>query len=429
MGAYSLRRIFILVPAWAAFLFIFIFFIQGHLIAQEIRSPAGGALPEYARKIHIQRKGPSITWILESTRNQLPNIMLTGYWPPTNEMIRRFSPDPIQNPLGWIGNDWENRGYNVYAFFPEFPNGLGKGEGDLEVDYQDTSADFWLIAGQVNPVAVITFGRGYPGKSWELEWRHRNLIEPKWYPDYLTPTRPTPAPPDANAPAGYIRYSTLPVEEIADAVNDAQIDIDAYVDFKTDSGAFLCEYVGYHASWYHDLHVDPSDPARNISSGHIHVGEHAALPDAIDATKITLRKLIEYLDQPLVPNTRILHERAGGAVAFDLNGGTANANRNYLLLGSLKGTSPGILLPGGTATLPLNWDLFTGLTINLLNTPFFSNFMGTLDPEGHGSATFNTLTPLPGGLAGETLHFAYALSPRLPDGWFASNPAGIWIVP
>jgi hypothetical protein len=171
------------------------------------------------------------------------------------------------------------------------------------------------------------------------------------------------------------------------------------------------------------------DPARNISSGHIHVGEHSALPDAIDATKITLRKLIEYLDQPLVPNTRILYESASGTVAFDLNGGTANANRNYLLLGSMRGTSPGILLPGGTATLPLNWDLFTDLAINLLNTPYFSNFMGTLDSEGHGSATFNTLAPLPRGLAGETLHFAYALPPRLPDGWFASNPAGIWIVP
>ena len=32
-----------------------------------------------------------------------PTIVITGYWPPTNEMIRPFSTDPDQNPDGWIG--------------------------------------------------------------------------------------------------------------------------------------------------------------------------------------------------------------------------------------------------------------------------------------------------------------------------------------
>ena len=65
------------------------------------------------------------------------NIMLTGYWPPSNEMLRKFSTDPNQNPGGWQGENWEGRGYNIYAYFPEFPGGTGsnpKGEGDLEVD-------------------------------------------------------------------------------------------------------------------------------------------------------------------------------------------------------------------------------------------------------------------------------------------------------
>ena len=49
------------------------------------------------------------------------NVVLMGYWPPTNEMLRPWSTDPAQNPGGWIGEDWEGYGYDVYSFFPEFP--------------------------------------------------------------------------------------------------------------------------------------------------------------------------------------------------------------------------------------------------------------------------------------------------------------------
>ena len=188
--------------------------------AQKFREPEGGTLPDYAKKIHLLRSGPDLAGIRRAMDNELPNIMLTGYWPPTNEMLRRFSPDPVQNPLGWIGEDWEGRGYNVYAFFPEFPGGLGKGEGDFEVDYQDTSQDFWVISDQIDPVAVITFGRAMPDHAWVMEWRNRNLIEESWVPDYLIPKKPTPAPPDSSVPADYIRYASLPVEDIAEAVEE-----------------------------------------------------------------------------------------------------------------------------------------------------------------------------------------------------------------
>ena len=75
------------------------------------------------------------------SENGLPHVLITGYWPPTNEMLRQWSQDPEQNPGGWVGENWEGRGYNIYAFFPEFPGGTGqnpKGDGDFEVDYQDT---------------------------------------------------------------------------------------------------------------------------------------------------------------------------------------------------------------------------------------------------------------------------------------------------
>ena len=87
-----------------------------------------------------------------------PNIMVTGYWPPSNEALRRFSTSAVQNPDGWVGEDWEGRGYDIHAFFPEFANpdcnSCGQGMGDFEVDYQDTSADFWPIANGLQPVAI-----------------------------------------------------------------------------------------------------------------------------------------------------------------------------------------------------------------------------------------------------------------------------------
>jgi hypothetical protein len=115
---------------------------------------------------------------------------------------------------------------------------------------------------------------------------------------------------------------------------------------------------------------------------------------------------------------------AGGTATLNLFGYERNANRNYLVLGSVSGTSPGTPLPGGMATLPLNWDVFTGLTIDLANTPVFSNFLGVLGADGNATATLN-LPPVPG-TAGLKMYFAYALN----NPWdVVSNPVTIEIVP
>jgi hypothetical protein len=269
--------------------------ISPRALAQEKREPEGTPLPDYAKVYPLaadhEPVGPVGT-------NGLPNIMLTGYWPPTNEMLRRFSPNPEQNPEGWIGENWEGRGYNVYAYFPEFPGGLGKGEGDFEVDYQDTSADFWPIADSLGPVAIVTFGRAGEDLDWELEWRQRNLgcTFAGWLADYLAPVQPTPCPPDETADTGFRRYSTLPMPFIVDAVDGAGLGINPFVDSTAWAGRFLCEFIGYHAQWYHDLHADPSDPVWNIAAGHVHVGSLIGLPEAIAATEVTVRTLIEHLD-------------------------------------------------------------------------------------------------------------------------------------
>ncbi len=224
------------------------------------------------------------------------NIMITGYWPPTNEMIRRFSTNPEQNPQGWIGQNWRGLGYDVYAFFPEFPDGkIEKGVGDFEVDYQDTSYDWWRITEQIRPVALITFSRDNSSRNWKLEGGNRNYALNDWYPDYQEPTRPTPDLPIANEPVGNVRYSSLPKQEIIDAVKASGANVNPFVS-TLDRSNFLSNFIGYHGNWYHDLHADPNDPYWNLAAGHIHVGRGTRMEDAILATEATLDALIRWVD-------------------------------------------------------------------------------------------------------------------------------------
>jgi hypothetical protein len=227
------------------------------------------------------------------------NILITGYWPPTNEMVRRFSTSTTQNPGGWIGENWEGRGYDIYSFFPEFPGGVGvnpKGNGDFEVDYQDTSEDWWRITDMVKPVAIITFSRGSNGSNWELEDRTANRIN--WINDYVAPLKPTPAPPDSSVPGNFIRHSTLPQAQIRDAVNAAGLGISAFIDTSSSTlaGGFLSEFIGYHGMWYQSLHASASDPYQTVSAGHIHVGIDTPTNAAMTATDISLRALISQVN-------------------------------------------------------------------------------------------------------------------------------------
>ena len=71
------------------------------------------------------------------TNRNNPVIVITGFWPPTNEMIRHFSQDSILNPEGWQGENWRDSGYDIIAFFPEFEdpncNNCGQGYGDFRL--------------------------------------------------------------------------------------------------------------------------------------------------------------------------------------------------------------------------------------------------------------------------------------------------------
>jgi pyrrolidone-carboxylate peptidase len=227
-------------------------------------------------------------------------ILITGYWPPTNEMIRPWSADIVLNPDGWIGGNWENRGYNVYAYFPTFANPMctscGQGMGDFEVDYQDTSADFWPLVATLKPVAIVTFSRTNGSFVWQVEQNALNYLN--WTNDYTAPLQPTPTPPDASVPANAVRQSTLPMQAIVNAMNAAGLGINASID-PTNSGAFLSGYMAYHGMWYQSLHAAVNDPARCVAAGHIHVGPNIPWNTATEGTKVTLREVTEYLDSVL----------------------------------------------------------------------------------------------------------------------------------
>ncbi len=247
-----------------------------------------------------------------------PRILLTGYWPPSNEAVRPFSQSAAQNPGGWIGEDWEGRGYDIVAYFPEFvPSNCfncGVGSGDLQVDYQDTSLDFWAIADAIKPVAIITFSRGFINRSWELEMNQFNRTN--WFQDYLPPLLPTPNPPDASVPAGTLRLSTLPVNAIVQAVAAGHPMLTPYICFTQDGGGFLSEFIAYHGVWHQSLHADPSDPDRCVAAGHVHVGGLIDWPTARAATETTLRVLTDHIDGLLFAAEDI--DRDGSVGSSDL---------------------------------------------------------------------------------------------------------------
>jgi hypothetical protein len=127
----------------------------------------------------------------------------------------------------------------------------------------------------------------------------------------------------------------------------------------------------------------------------------------------------------LTADTQEVPASTGGQIGFSLDAGPGNANRSYLVVGSLSGTTPGLTLPGGLVTLPVNWDGFSDLEMALLNTPAFTGFLGTLNAQGLADARLN-VPALPSGAVGVIFHFAYCCNVPFD---FASNSVNFEIVP
>lgn len=115
---------------------------------------------------------------------------------------------------------------------------------------------------------------------------------------------------------------------------------------------------------------------------------------------LSTRRLSLASDRHALPLT------SGGEAGFALDAGPVHAGSAYVLLGSASGTRPGLTV--GTSNLPLNVD---GYFVALLGSPdtLVLGSVGTLDRTGRASARL-VLPPLPAGLAGLTLHHAYAVA-------------------
>lgn len=229
-------------------------------------------------------------------------IMVTGYWPPTNEMLRRLSPDPAKNPEGWLGADWQGSGYDVYAFFPEFASGQDRmGAGDFQVDYADTFNDFMRLTAELNPVAIIGFGRG--AGPWEIEAKmlpaHREKFESGNIPSQAGVKIQYPIPAELKKELTY--SSSLPMNHIAQRVNALERQgLYARID-QAGADFIQCAFLSTLLGWYHDAHADPRDPAHNRMAGFIHVGGYLNIADVEAALHETLIAVIHELDGSDLP--------------------------------------------------------------------------------------------------------------------------------
>lgn len=262
--------------------------------------------------------GDSTTGAVACTKN----VVLMGYWPPTNEMLRPWSQDPVQNPGGWIGADWEGYGYDVYSFFPEFPpdgdpsndpigsdGSVGSPRFDLRVDYQATSEDFWRIVDDYQPVIVMTNSRG-GDIGWEveaIEGGHGvgNMNGPPfdWSSDqHGADTRPTQASIDArswDAISTYRQGTTLPtrlpVDDIVAATSALGL-TDVEVDETGTSGNYLSGFLGLHGLYYAETAAHEV-----VAAGHIHVGYGLPVADASVLIETSLHAVLQAHPADRVP--------------------------------------------------------------------------------------------------------------------------------
>jgi len=93
-------------------------------------------------------------------------------------------------------------------------------------------------------------------------------------------------------------------------------------------------------------------------------------------------------------------------VTLDLHAGSLHGGRNYWLIGTAAGTSPGILLTTGL-TLPINPDAYTDFTIAVPNSATLQNNVGSLSPFGTATSTFNLRIGVNAHLAGVQVHHAF----------------------
>ena len=112
----------------------------------------------------------------------------------------------------------------------------------------------------------------------------------------------------------------------------------------------------------------------------------------------------------------------GGTQTMYLNAGVANANRLYVVVGSLSGTRPGFAFGG--YQIPLNLDWWFNLSISAANTSVYGNTFSVLDPNGRATATFNYPPGFPS-FAGSLFSHAYGVLDANGNLTYVSEPSNV----
>ena len=237
-------------------------------------------------------------------------VVITGYWPPSNEMLRQWSTKPLSGSAGWQGENWRGLGYDVYSFFPEFPpdgnpvgdpigspGSVGAVESDLQVDYQDTSKDFWRIMDDYQPRILITTSRG-GDIDWELEaveggHTSDGTADQDWRSDaYGNVTSPVKTSVDPRSWEAIDAYrngitlnSQLPLTRILHATQALQI-ANVEIDRTGTSGNYLSGFMGLHGLFYNQ------QVPTNVAAGHIHVGRDTSADVARTLMETTLTTVL-----------------------------------------------------------------------------------------------------------------------------------------
>lgn len=257
-----------------------------------------------------------VACICFSVNAQAGSIVLVGYWPPSNEMLRPFSTNPDQNPDGWVGQNWNGLGHDVHAFFPQFPPDgnpfndsfgspgfIGSPESDFRVDYQDTSTDFWSVMDLLDPVGVLTFSWGDDDDRWEIErveggHAGGSTAPFDWIEDgngELYPTQGSIDPRSWDAISTYRDgnqlQSQLPIDNIFAATSALALG-NVFIDETGTSGNYLSGFLALHGLYY-NLHNNS-----NLAAGHIHVGSGLSVDHARSLTEVTLKETLFYINNP-----------------------------------------------------------------------------------------------------------------------------------
>jgi len=251
-----------------------------------------------------------------SSSGERRKIIMIGYWPPTGIQF-------MLKPWAAGVENYKSSGFDVHAYsatYPSspqvpWPNGIGNGK--FKVDYQDTSTSFWSRVAKDRPIAIMGFGLDGPNttNTWKLEKSPRNLPQASWLDDSQGDLKPTGGateddvappnnglqqqtglPPDAEQGVTS-RSITLPRQAIKTKVEAAVPTIS--VTESNNAGAYLCEYLAYHVSWYQEWSQTQEFPKCKMA-GFVHVGygiKDFPVEDVVSAVKAQLDAVIEALNE------------------------------------------------------------------------------------------------------------------------------------